>query len=299
MKNTNNTNEIEKKDRDDVVATNGRCTHIPWVDILKNVGGFIDPGYLLDYNTLDSDPLHLSMLKVKKLFWYWFDWQKSGQITFVFTMFWQGLKPSWLRNPKGFYLQRSWKAGDDPKQNRVTKKKGNHSKKDKACSREIISDLGWRIWLQWGWRSPLFWQWCQFTSVCWRLEVYPCSWGPSNLWDYRSSYTWRKAPANLSMSKIDIWNRFTKNLPKLCLNWTHEQAMLQFQVFKGWSINFPSPKKDMHLTTQNIPDDTIPSVWQVHSMDIPGEIRGIQNAGLGDVDIHHLSEVSLVPHQGY
>ena len=63
--------------------------------------------------------------------------------------------------------------------------------------------------------------------------------------------------------------------------------MLQFQVFKGWSKNVPSPKKDMHSTKWDIPDNEVPSESQVHSVDIPGEICGIRNAGLGDVDIHH------------
>ena len=68
------------------LASDGRCARVPWMDILKNVKGFIDPEYLPDYETLDSDPSHLSLAKVKKLLRYWFNQQKQRRLSFDFTM---------------------------------------------------------------------------------------------------------------------------------------------------------------------------------------------------------------------
>ena len=187
------------------LMTDGRCTRIAWTDILKNSRAFIDPEYLPDYDTLDSDPSHLSMLKVKKLLRYWFDRQKSGQITFHFQYVLEGSETILAKGPKRILSKEVPKGRGDPKQNRVTKKKGNRSKKDKACSREIISDSGEEF---------------DFDGV----EEVPSSDDDFNPLPYvgRSKSTptagvhqtsgttvahtpdWQKAPANLSTSEIDV-----------------------------------------------------------------------------------------------
>ena len=51
---------------------------------------------------------------------------------------------------------------------------------------------------------------------------------------------WCKAPVDLPLSKIDLWNAFVETLLNSCSNWSQTQAMIQFQVFKGWSNNYLS-----------------------------------------------------------
>ena len=265
------------------MATDGRCARVPWTDIIKNAMGFIDSEYLPDYDTLDSDPSHLSMPKVKKLLRYWFDRQKSGQITFRFHHVLEGSERVPAKEPKTTSSKEVPKGRGHLKPTRVTKRKGNCSKKGKAPSREIISDSGEEF---------------DFEPV----EEIPFSDDDANPIPYvgNSESTpaatvqlasgttedhppdWRKAPANLSESEIDVWNKFTKNLPESCSNWTHDQAMIQFQVFKGWSANFLSPKKEIHLTKQDVPDVSVSSKTPVHSTDIPGHIRAIPNVGSAD-----------------
>ena len=270
------------------LATDGRCTCIPWTDILKNARAFIDPEYLPDYDTLDSDPSHLSMPKVKKLLRYWFDRQKSGQITFRFHYVLEGSETVLAKEPKKILSMEVLKGRGDPKQNRVTRRKGNCLKKDKARSRDIISDSGEEFDFDGVEEVPSSDDDANPLPSVGRSKSTPAA-GVHQTPGTTVVHTpdWRKAPANLSTSEIDDWNRFTKNLPESCSNWTREQAIVQFQVFKGWSANVPSPKKDMHSTKRDIPDNEVASESQVHSVDIPGESRGIRNAGLGDVDLHH------------
>ena len=56
------------------------------MDILKNVKGFIDPEYLPNYETLDADPSHLSLAKVKKLLRYGSTGKNWRRLHFDFTM---------------------------------------------------------------------------------------------------------------------------------------------------------------------------------------------------------------------
>ena len=148
------------------LATDGRCAQVPWMDILKNVKGFIDPEYLPDYETLDADPSHLSLAKVKKLLRYWFNQQKSEEIAFQFHYVLEGSERVLGSDPKritGKTLSKKVPKGrGQPQKTRVTsditgdeaellmgvgtvgKKKtsGKHLKKGKAHSKEIISDSG-------------------------------------------------------------------------------------------------------------------------------------------------------------
>ena len=265
------------------MATDGRCTHVPCTDIIKNAMGFIDSEYLPDYDTLDLDPSHLSMPKVKKLLRYWFDRQKSGQIAFCFHHVLEESERVPAKEPKTTSSKEVLKGQGHLKPTQVTKQKGNCSKKGKAPSREIISDSGEEFDFE-------------------RVEEVPFSNNDANPIPYvgNSESTpaatvqlasgttayhppdWQKAPANLSESKIDVWNKFNKNLPESCSNWTHDQAMIQFQVFKGWSMNFLSPKKEIQLTKRDVPDVSVSSKTPVHSMDIPGHIQAIPNVGSAD-----------------
>ena len=257
------------------LASDGRCARVPWMDILENVKGFIDPEYLPDYETLDSDPSHLSLAKVKKLLRYWFNRQKSEEIVFRFRYVLEGSEKVLGKDPKvvaGKTMSKQVPKGRGrPKKARfssdITAAKGGttmgvgtigkktsrkHLNKRKAHSREIISDSGEEF---------------DFSTV----DNVPLSDDDANpIPETRSSTgmnggpsetgtpVWRKAPANLSSSEVDLWNSFMEKLPESCSNWTEQQAMIQFQVFKGWSNNYHPPGR-------------------IHSPSIPPEMRDIRD----------------------
>ena len=68
----------------------GRTSCVPWADILKDPAGFIDPEYLPDYQTLDKEPSHLAIQKVKKLLNFWIARQRAGKTVFRFRFVIQG-----------------------------------------------------------------------------------------------------------------------------------------------------------------------------------------------------------------
>ncbi|EDR00020.1 uncharacterized protein LACBIDRAFT_334543 [Laccaria bicolor S238N-H82] len=57
---------------------------------------------------------------------------------------------------------------------------------------------------------------------------------------------WTNTPEGLPTPDINLWNDFIKNLPDSCSEWSHEQAMKQFQVFKIWSTNYHSSRQVDH-----------------------------------------------------
>ena len=118
------------------------------------------------------------------------------------------------------------------------KKSGKHLKKGKAHSKEIISDLGEEL------------NFAGVDNVSFSDDPpnpIPEVTGSTGINAATSdSYTpiWCKAPANLSSSEIDLWNAFVEKLPDSCSNWSKTQAMIQFEVFKGWSNNYLSPGRN-------------------------------------------------------
>ena len=321
------------------LATDGRCARVPWMDILKNVRGFIDPEYLPDYETLDADPSHLSMAKVKKLLRYWINRQKSEEATFQFHYVLQGSEKVLGKDPKTIIgkvlskkVPKSSLLGQDPKtipgkalskkvpksrgkpkKNQVTfdptvdesepvmglwatrrKTSGKRLQKATACSRDIISDSGEEF---------------DFAGVD---EVGSSDDAANPLPEASGSSTavhatdtipvlhltgttegqtpdWRRAPANLSALEIDLWNTFIEKLPESCSNWSQNQAIIQFQVFKGWSVNYPVPRKINSPNTPrqigDIPEIGSHSPKQVHSPDPPPMMRDFPNVGKADTSI--------------
>ena len=285
------------------------------MDILKNVKGFIDPEYLPDYETLDADPSHLSLAKVKKLLRYWFNRQKSEEIAFRFHYVLEGSERVLGSDPKritGKTLSKKVPKGrGQPQKTRVMsditgdeaellmgvgtvgKKKtsGKRLKKGKAHSKEIISDSGEEF---------------DFAGV----DDVSFSDDPPNPIPEVSGSTgintatsdsctpiWRKAPANLASSEIDLWNAFVEKLPDSCSNWSKTQAMVQFEVFKGWSNNYLSPGRNHSPNTpveaRDIRDVGSHSERQRHSPDIAATMRDIRPNDAGDPsDSSHAASIS-------
>jgi hypothetical protein len=232
------------------LATDGRSARVPWTDILKNAGAFIDAEYLPDYDTLDSDPSHLSMPKVKTLLRYWRDRQKSEQIAFRFRYVLEGSERVRAKEPKRITplppSEEVPKGRGPPKPKKVAKKTGKRSKKGKARSKEIVSDSGEEFdfggvdkvpFPEDG--SPQSTPMAKVTPAAIATACAVVHFSPGTTADHTPD--WRKAPLNLPISEINVWNKFIENLPDSCSSWTHEQTLLQFQVFKGWSANYPVP----------------------------------------------------------
>jgi hypothetical protein len=56
-----------------------RC---PWANIIQSPKDFIDAEYLPDYDTMDKEPSHLPISKVRKLLRFWLERQSSGKVVF-------------------------------------------------------------------------------------------------------------------------------------------------------------------------------------------------------------------------
>lgn len=243
---------------------------------MKDVRCFVDPEYLPDYDTLDSEPSHLSMAKVKKLLRYWLSRQESGDITFRFHYVLDGSEKVLGKVPKvgpigspskGPKKARKTRAkskksvpttvmsnDDDDLDSTATvqgsKKSRKRPGKAKVQSRAIIEESGEEFDFQGvdngafsddepniptlGGSPPL-----PSIPLCTGTSggTSPSQTTPGNVAGNSKDEVgdWRKAPATLQSSDIDLWKAFVKKLPESCSDWSHDQRIIQFQVFKGWS----------------------------------------------------------------
>lgn len=153
------------------LATDGRTSRVPWADVVKDQATFIDEEYLPDYQTLDAEPSHLAIQKVKTLLNFWIQRQRAGQTVFRFRLVIQGTervpakapdvrtnmqKPTRRSRAKGNLKRqvrrsnegelRSDEEIDDPLKQKVKGQKGkgtvNRKGKKGKKSAEMVDDSG-------------------------------------------------------------------------------------------------------------------------------------------------------------
>ena len=154
-----------------------------------------------------------------------------------------------------------------------------HLNKRKAHSREIISDSGEELNFSMVDDVPLSDD--DANPIPETRSLTGMNGGPSE----SGTPVWCKAPANLSLSEFDLWNSSMEKLPKSCSNWMEQQAMIQFQVFKG-SNNYHPPGRihspSIPLEMRDICDISSHSHKHDHSPEVTAITRDIPKTDIGN-----------------